>query len=98
MSTEQRLLAVEDGLKQMGIVQKSVLTFEEAASYMGMSRSYLYKLTATKQIPHYKPGGKMLFFERAELEAWLLSRRVDTTDEVSAQAQIHCMGKRKGRV
>jgi len=36
---------------------KEVLTSEEAAKYMGISKSYLYKLTMRQQIPHYKPMG-----------------------------------------
>jgi excisionase family DNA binding protein len=96
MSTEQRLEAIENRLKMAGLASKEVLTFEEAANFTGMSRSYLYKLTSTKQVPHYKPSGKMVYFNRAELEAWLLSRRVDTADEVGARAQIHCITQRKG--
>ena len=46
---------------------KEVLTSDEAAVYMGVSKSYLYKLTMRKQIPHYKPMGKMCYFNRAEL-------------------------------
>ena len=38
---------------------KEVLTSDEAAKYMGVSKSYLYKLTMRQQIPHFKPMGKM---------------------------------------
>ena len=41
---------------------KEVLTSDEAAKYMGVSKSYLYKLTMRQQIPHYKPMGKMCYF------------------------------------
>lgn len=47
---------------------KEVLTSEEAARYMGISRSYLYKLTMRGEIPHFKPMGKMCYFNRKELE------------------------------
>lgn len=50
---------------------KEVLTSDEAARYMGISKSYLYKLTMRGEIPHYKPMGKMCYFNRAELEQWL---------------------------
>ena len=49
---------------------KEVLTSDEAAKYMGVSKSYLYKLTMRKQIPHYKPMGKMCYFARLELQEW----------------------------
>ena len=48
--------------------KKDVLTSDEAARYMGISKSYLYKLTMRGEIPHYKPMGKMCYFNRTELE------------------------------
>lgn len=72
---------------------KEVLTTDEAAKYMGISKSYLYKLTMGQQIPHYKPMGKMCYFNRLELEQWLQSNRVSTSDEISQQAHIYCMEK-----
>ena len=72
---------------------KEVLTSDEAARYMGVSKSYLYKLTMTQQIPHYKPMGKMCYFNREELQNWLQSNRVATADEISQQAQAYCIRK-----
>ena len=69
---------------------KEVLTSDEAARYMGLSKSYLYKLTARKQIPHYKPMGKVCYFNREELEAWLQSNRVATSNEISDRAMTYC--------
>ena len=73
---------------------KTVLTVEEAAAYTGLSISHVYKLTSTQDIPHYKPRGKMLYFERAELDSWLLQRRVKTNDEINTQAANHVAGVR----
>lgn len=75
---------------------KEVLTSEEAARYMGISKSYLYKLTMRQQIPHYKPMGKMCYFNRAELETWLQNNRVATSEEINKRANNYCMkgGKR----
>ena len=70
---------------------KEVLTSDEAAAYMGISKSYLYKLTMRQQVPHYKPMGKMCYFNRAELEQWLQSNRVSTEKEISERAQDYCM-------
>lgn len=65
---------------------KEVLTSDEAARYMGVSKSYLYKLTMNQQIPHYKPMGKMCYFNRQELEQWLQSNRVSTANEIEQRA------------
>ena len=75
---------------------KEVLTSDEAARYMGISKSYLYKLTMRQQIPHYKPNGKMCYFNRKELETWLQGNRVSTTEEINSRANTYCM--RGGKV
>lgn len=72
---------------------KEVLTSEETALYMGVSRSYLYKLTMNRAIPHYKPLGKMCYFNRREIEAWLQSNRVATATEISDRAEAMCSKK-----
>ena len=72
---------------------KEVLTSDEAAKYMGISKSYLYKLTMKQQIPHFKPMGKMCYFNRLELEQWLQSNRVSTTTEIDQRAQDFCNKK-----
>lgn len=70
---------------------KEVLTSDEAARYMGISKSYLYKLTMTKQIPHYKPMGKICYFNRQELEQWLQLNRIATDVELNQKAQSYCV-------
>ena len=72
---------------------KAVLTVDEAARYMGVSKSSLYKLMMRKQIPHSKPNGKVCYFDRLELEKWLMSNRVATEDELNDRAEAYC---RKG--
>ncbi|KXB46041.1 DNA binding domain, excisionase family [Bacteroidales bacterium KA00344] len=69
---------------------KEILTSDEAARYMGISKSYLYKLTMRQQIPHFKPMGKMCYFNRQELEAWLQSNRVSTDIEITDRAIDYC--------
>ena len=65
-------------LEQMLFLTKNVLSFDEASKFLNLSKSYLYKLTSGNLIPHYKPQGKMLFFERADLEAWLRQNPIKT--------------------
>lgn len=76
--------------------QKEVLTSEEAAKYLGVSKSCLYKWTMSRAIPHYKsPTGKMCFFNRKEVEAWMQSCKVATNDELEQQAQT--LSRKGGR-
>lgn len=72
---------------------KEVLTCDEVVRYMGISKSYLYKLTMRGEIPHYKPMGKMCYFNRKELEQWLQRNRVATSSELEQQAQAYCLKK-----
>jgi excisionase family DNA binding protein len=66
--------------------QKAVLTFDEGAEYSGLSKSFLYKLTSTGKVPHSKPNGKNIFFDRVELENWLKRNPVKTQDEIEREA------------
>lgn len=77
--------------KNLMVCQKEILTLDEAAQYTGMTPSALYKLTSTRKIPFSKPNGKNCFFKRTELEAWLMSNPVATTDELNDRAQAYCM-------
>lgn len=70
---------------------KEVLTSDEAARYMGISKSYLYKLTMRGEIPHYKPMGKMCYFNRAEMEQWLQQNRCATATEINDRANRFTM-------
>ena len=75
-----------DRIERLLTVSKEVLTFEETCDYTGISRSYLYKLTASGNIPHSKPNGKMIFFEKKKLNEWLLQNGRKSNDEIEAGA------------
>ena len=92
----QRLEALEHNALLAGIANKKVLTTQEAAIYLGWSMSYLYKKTALKEVPHYCPMGKTLYFDRLELEAWMKRNRVASNDEVLSKAQADIALRRKG--
>lgn len=95
--SEQELQKLADTIADRAkICSKNVLTTEEVASYTGLSVSYIYKLTAAKKIPHYKPTGKACYFNREEVEEWLQSNRVSTAIELDAQAAAYCNKTKKG--
>ncbi len=71
-----------DRLEKLLIANKKVLTFEETCDYTGISRSYLYKLTAAGNIPHSKPNGKLIFFERKKIASWLLQNERNSIQEI----------------
>ena len=75
-------------LEQMLFLTKNVLSFDEASKFLNLSKSYLYKLTSGNLIPHYKPQGKMLYFEKVELEAWPKSYQ-DTGANRTGSAEVY---------
>lgn len=81
-------------LEQMLFLTKNVLSFDEASKFLHSSKSYLYKLTSGNLIPHYKPQGKMLYFEKADLEMWLRQNPVKTQAQIEQEAQRYVMNSK----
>lgn len=80
-------------LENLVLHSKNVLSFEEASRFLNLSKSYLYKLTLGNLIPHYKPQGKMLYFEKTELEAWLRQNPIRTQAQTEAEAQKYVLAR-----
>ena len=64
---------------------KEVLTLEEAARFMGVTKSSLYKMTHEQTIPYYKPNGKMVYFEKSELLKWERQAPVASATQIREQ-------------
>lgn len=79
--------------KQKQMAGDIFLTTREAAAFTGLSLGYLYKLTHNKMIPHYKPNGKLIYFDRKELEAWLKRNKVMSVDEAEMSANRYLIEK-----
>lgn len=73
------------------MTKTNMLTPTEAAEYLGIKVSYLYKLMMRRVIPYYKPGGKLCYFDREDLDKWLRSVRVASDEEIESQAQAYIL-------
>ena len=82
---QKRVAFLEDLL----ITAMETLTLEEAAAFMGIKRSSLYKMTHEQTIPFYKPNGKMIYFEKSDILDWIRKNRVASDDEITEAARIH---------
>jgi excisionase family DNA binding protein len=91
-----KLNSIEMMLKEQNMLKKEVLTFNEAASYLEVSHSHLYKMTSSGVVPSYKPNGKKLYFNRKELDNWLLSTKQLSQEEIDQQAADYLV--KNGRV
>lgn len=68
---------------------KDVLTLEEAAIFMGISKSSLYKMTHKHELPFYRPNGKLIYFEKSELVKWMRQNRSMSEEEIKETAVQH---------
>lgn len=84
---EERIKALE----KIFVCQKEILNIDEAVEYLNMSRSWLYKLTSTHQIPFYKPNGRFLYFDRSELDKWIRSALVRSESQLNDQVNAYTM-------
>ena len=66
---------------------KEVLNLEEAASFLGIAKSTLYKMTHENRIPFYKPAGKLIYFEKSVLLEWIRSNRIMSESELQEEAR-----------
>ena len=88
---EKQLVAIQtrvDSLEDILFQGKEVLSLEEAAKFMGIARSSLYKMTHQQAISFYKPNGKLVFFEKSDLLAWIRQNRVSSMQEIGKEAEI----------
>lgn len=61
---------------------KSLWTLEELCAYTGFKEGYIYKLTSGNTIPHFKPTGKTIFFERDKILIWLKRNEVEGDEAI----------------
>ena len=80
--SEKRIEEIHRLITQQTILVKEHMTLVEASVYLGISKSYLYKLTSRKEIPFYRPGTKLIYFKKSDLDAWILSSRESSKSEI----------------
>lgn len=66
-------------------VGKNILSLREAALYLDLSESSIYKLTSESKISFSKPNGGKLYFKKTDLDNWMLqneSKSIDALGEI----------------
>ena len=76
---------------------RTLMTTTEAARYLGLKPSYLYKMMMRRAIPYYKPNGKLCFIANADLDAWLKRVRVKSQDEIDSEAARYLAGRERNK-
>lgn len=77
--------------------ERNLMTTTEAARYIGVKPSYLYKMMMRCAIPYYKPGGKLCFFAKEDLDVWLKRVRVKSQDEIDSEASRYLISREKNK-
>ena len=90
---DQKLAVIHKLVLDLFLLKKDIMDLEECAQYTGLSKSYLYKMTALHEVPHFKPGGKKIFFKKEEIDAWLMRNRVKTDEELRLDVGNGMKGK-----
>lgn len=62
------------------------LTVYELSELTRWSKAHIYKLTSSREIPHYKPRGKTIFFKWEEVKKYLEQNRVKPLSEIQREA------------
>jgi excisionase family DNA binding protein len=73
-------------MKQEAINQAEPLTAIHAAAYLKVSISTLHKWTSKGIVPFFKPNGRVLYFKREDLDAWVFRNRSAAAFELADQA------------
>lgn len=68
-----------------------MLTIDEAAKYLSISKHTVYKMTAEHQVRFYKPSGKRIYFDVEDLNEWMKSRMVKSNADTNIEATNYVM-------
>ena len=74
------------------VKQSDLLTIQEAASFLNLSKHTLYNKANKNELPYMKKG-KRLYFSRAELMAYIKSGKRSSIQEIQEQSN-HLLSKK----
>lgn len=78
-------------------LNKEMLTVTEAADFMGISKSTLYKMSFNRDLPVYKPTGGRIYFKREDIDNYLQQNRVMSNKEIEQEAINYLANRQEKR-
>lgn len=86
---ESALSRIEEYLSQANKSQSynEIMTVDEAAAFLSLSKHAIYHKTSTREIPHFKKG-KRVYFNRQALLAWVQDQYQRTQSEIVAETSV----------
>lgn len=89
MELERQILDTLERMERNALLAtKKVLTVDDVCTLTGFTKHHVYTLTSRREIPYYKPNGRLIYFDRDEIEAWMKRGRVDANDEAQEAAAL----------
>lgn len=79
----------EEITSKLAIYYKEMLTVEEAAEYSGLSTREISRRVKEGKIRGSRPGGKVLFIERASLLDYLRGNPIATDEDINAKVEAY---------
>jgi excisionase family DNA binding protein len=74
------LKKVQEESKKLQYLREEILNLEEAMNYLSLSKSKLYDKISSNEIPFYVTEEKRILFRKSELDYWIFSGEVSTTE------------------
>lgn len=73
---------------------KQIFTVDDLVNYTGFSKSYVYKLVHKNIIPYSKVNNRTLFFEKWEIDSFLLQNKSKSISQIEQEAHNYVNSKR----
>ncbi len=78
---QKQIVELKEILLRIENQQNEFYSLEEACSYLKISKPSMYKLTSKKEITYYTPGGKKIYFQKQDLDTWILAGKVASSQD-----------------
>ena len=69
------------------------MTIEDACKYLDLKKSYMYKLTSTNKIIHYRSEGKKIYFKRSDLNKYAFKHKIKTANGILEEINANKLQK-----
>jgi len=81
-------------INEANINLPKIMNLKQLASYLDVSKGYLYKLTSTNNIPHSKRG-KRIYFDIEAINEWVLENKIWTQKDIEEQVNNYLLKNRR---
>lgn len=81
-------------INEANINLPKIMNLKQLASYLDVSKGYLYKLTSTNNIPHSKRGNR-IYFDIEAINEWVLENKMWTQKDIEEQVNNYLLKNRR---